>query len=356
MNALIRFLLLLIVVLGLAFLVQQFRKQPAFTSTPAKTFDLGKTKTEEHWSESDLNIRRQLATQAQVSEKLITLNDVKFKNDFTDFLFIKTPSYSILTENKSFAFQNAFQTLTTFEKQFRQFFSPLIRIPKQKTMEVVFFDSQKTFDRFRSSIGVPAWVAGFYNPHQHRLFLFNAMDISKTVPFASHVKIPFRYQEILLPTLTGQMDQVISIMRHEASHQLCAHYNILPPEAASWLHEGLAVYCEKTQIGLPHRQYMTLLPYVPKVSISELMGAPHFSGMDEKQVFVAYIMSWSLVYYLMQNQRQAGFYQFIREMNKNPSASTNIQTLAKKLNTSSGQLEKDFELFMKQFSGSKYSK
>ncbi len=356
MNAFTRFLILLIVILGIAFLIQQFKQHPSSISTPGKIFHLGQIKTEERWSESDLKVRRQLANQAQVSEKLITLNDVKFKNDFPDFYFIKTPSYSILTENKSFAFQNAFQTLTGFEKQFKQFFSPLIRIPKQKTMEVVFFDSQKTFDRFRLSIGVPNWVAGFYNPDQHRLFLFNAMDISKTVPFASHVKIPFKYQEILLPTLTGQMDQVISVMRHEASHQLCAHYNILPPDAASWLHEGLAVYCEKTQIGFPHRQYMTLLPYVPKVSISELMGAPHFSGMDEKQVFVAYIMSWSLVYYLMQNQRQAGFYQFIREVNNNPSISTNIQILAGKLNLNSGQLEKDFELFMKQFSGSKYSK
>lgn len=350
-----RFLLILTIVLGAALLVQQFKKSSLNSSRPERKFYISKPLESGKWSEPQLKIRRQLALQAQVPEKIITKSDVEFRNDFPDFQFVKTPVYSILTENKSFAFQNAFQTLTGFEKQFRQFFAPLVHFQKEKAMEVVFFDSRKTFDRFRSSIGVPSWVAGFYNPNQHRLFLFNAMDISKSIPTALHVRIPLRYQEILFPTLTGQMDEVLSVMRHEGAHQLFAHYQILPPDAASWIQEGLAVYCEKSQIGLSHRQYMTLLPYVSKVSISQLMGAPHFSGMDEKQAFTAYVMSWTLVYYLMQSSHQQGFYQFIRETQKNSSASTSLEVLAKKLNMSSAQLEKDFELFLKQFAGSKLS-
>ncbi|MBI1884409.1 MAG: DUF1570 domain-containing protein [Chlamydiae bacterium] len=351
MKTLLRLTTLIAVIVGTGLFFENRKKEESSTRSLQVAFKksvIPSHPTSQTWDEKTLQLRHGLAMEAQVAEKFISLEDVEFKQDFPSFTFVKTPVYSILTEKKSFAFQNALQTLLSFETQFRGTFSMLLSGQRGLGLQVVFFDSEKTFQEFRRKNRVPEWVCGFYNFKDHRLYLYNALDITKSTSPLAHVKIPFRYQEILLPTLTGQMDQTLSLMRHEATHQLSAQYNILPKNVASWLLEGWAVYCEKAQIGLPHRQYMLLLAYLPPMKVSELMSIRSFLGLNENQALDAYATSWCLIYYLMQSPRQTGFYQFLKQVQNHPEESTQIAILARNLRTTPEQLEKDFQNFRRQ--------
>jgi hypothetical protein len=345
MNAWIKLLSIVVLILGAGLCVQKWRDvRPAAekeASLPTRT----------QWSEKDLKARKALSQESQIPESLITLEDISFKRDFPNFYLVKKKPYSILTEQKSFGFQNALQTLFNFENDFRRFFGGLIFRKSGKPLQVVFFDSQKTFNQFKNKIGAPSWSGGFYNFENHRLYLFNAMDISKTASPLSYAKIPLKYQELLIPTLSGQMDQTLSVMRHEASHQLFVEYGIIPEDAAAWLHEGLAVYSEKPQIGLPHRQYLTLLPFAPKIKIRELMQPFRFGGLDGEQAMAAYVMSWAAVSYLMRQERQPGFYKYLFQIRKNPALSQRPESLAKALGKTPDQMESEFEAFLKAQSG-----
>lgn len=348
MRPFFRILIILSVILGLAIVLQQFKRpnpvQTKIQKFPEETAEPYTLK----WDERTLQIRRKLAFEAQIPEKYITGNDVEFAQEFPSFQFVKTPIFTILAEKKSFAFQNAFQTLTQFEKQFQQFFLPLSASKKVSGLQVLFFDTEETFGKIRSKLKIPEWTAGFYSIIDDRLFLYNAMDVSKSKSAINYMRIPFRYQELILPTLTGQMDQVMTVMRHEATHQLLIHYNIVPMDAAAWLHEGLATFCEKPQIGLPHRQYMTLMRHIPIIPIHQLMQYKSFLNLGEDQALFAYTTSWAFIYYLMQPQRKNGFFKYLSEVSQNSAASSDTHLLAQKLGLKPEELEKDFQDFTQQ--------
>ena len=345
MNAWIKLLSIVILISGAGLCIQKWRDSKPAVEKEISSF------ARPQWSEKDLKARKALAQESQVPESLITLEDISFKRDFPHFYLVKKKPYSILTEQKSFGFQNALQTLLDFENDFRRFFGGLIFLRMVKPLQVVFFDSQKTFDQFKNKIGAPSWSGGFYNFENHRLYLFNAMDITRTASPLAYARIPLKYQELLIPTLSGQMDQTLSVMRHEASHQLFVEYGIIPEAAAAWLHEGLAVYCEKSQIGLPHRQYLTLLPFAPKIKIRELMQPYRFGGLDGDQAMAAYVMSWAAVSFLMQQQRQPNFYKYLFQIRKNPALSQRPEALAKTLGKTPEQMESEFQAFLNSQSG-----
>ena len=312
------------------------------------------TKNEKNaWTQEDKTLRTQLAQKFSLPKKFVSYHDVLFYKEFPSFAFVKNSTYSIMTEKKSMPFKNAYTALNVFSKHFMQRFRPLIAKHTKKNLEVVFFDKKDTFEQFKAKIQAPKWAEGFYHFNHKRLYIYNSLDINKTSSVLPYVRVPFKYKEILVPTLSGQMDQVLTIMRHEGAHQLFDHFHILHPKFHSWLHEGFACYSEKPQIGMAHRQYQLLLGLLSPLSVKQLTSLQHFGQLNQMQALQCYASSWCLVYYLMQPSRKNLFFNYLVHLRKKSSQSNqfsggNIGELSKFLKTTPDKLEQDFKNFASQ--------
>ena len=264
----------------------------------------------------------------------VTSRDVRFHAEFPRFHFVKSPPYTVITDESYGEVQKILGVLTSLREQFRGAFGVLIGKDTQlQDIDVVFFGSEETFHNYAQRVA-PSFVnsAGFFSSGDNRLALLNQLGTSRYTQARGHLDERAR-------TLRGNADagqQLAALrsdiaseaksmnerlIRHEGAHQLFHAYRILSRYGLepTWLTEGLAQYCETPYIGHYHavladrvvraRRAGRLLPLK---TLLNHRGASGFFAFDEGDTELAYAESWALVYRLMQDDFRARFFDYLR--------------------------------------------
>ena len=264
----------------------------------------------------------------------VTPRDVRFSAEFPQFHFVKSPPYTIVTDESYGEVQRILGVLTNLREQFRSTFGPLIKKDGElQDIHVVFFGSEEAFHHYALRVA-PSFVnsAGFFSSGENRLALLNQLGSSRYTQARGHLEERARAlggnadagQQLaaLRSDMTFEAKSMNErVIRHEGAHQLFHAYHIdsgygLEP---TWLTEGLAQYCETPNIGRYHfvladrviraRQAGRLLPLKTLLNHRNPSG---FFAFGEGDVELAYAESWSLVYRLMQDDFRAKFFDYVK--------------------------------------------
>ena len=264
----------------------------------------------------------------------VTARDVRFSTEFPRFHFVKSPPYTIVTDESYGEVQKALGVLTDLREQFRHHFAPLIRQADElRDVDVVLFGSEDTFRAYALRVA-PLFVnsAGFFSSGENRLVLLNQLSTSRY--FQARDRLEERSRQYhdspdagpqlaaLRSDVTAEAKSINErLIRHEGAHQLFHAYHIhsrygLEP---TWLTEGLAQYCETPEIG---RYHATLAQRVtraqkagqllPLKTLLNHRNASGFFALGEGRVELAYAESWALVYMLMQDGSRPQFFDYVK--------------------------------------------
>ncbi len=264
----------------------------------------------------------------------VTPRDVRFSAEFPQFHFVKSPPYTIITDESYGEVQRVLGVLTNLREQFRGTFGSLIKKDGElQDIDVVFFGSEEAFRNYALRVA-PSFVnsAGFFSSGENRLALLNQLGTSRYTQARGHLDERARAfggnadagQQLaaLRSDITSEAKFMNErLIRHEGAHQLFhayhvhSHYGLEP----TWLTEGLAQYCETPDIGRYHsvlanrviraRQAGRLLPLKTLLDHRDASGFFAFGGGD---VELAYAESWALVYRLMQDDFRASFFDYVK--------------------------------------------
>lgn len=264
----------------------------------------------------------------------VTSGDVRFSAEFPRFHFVKSPPYTIITDESYGEVQKALGVLTSLREQFRDTFGPLIKQDSElQDIHVVFFGSEEVFHNYALRVA-PSFVnsAGFFSSGENRLALLNQLGTSRYTQARGHLDERARmfggyadagpHLAALRSGITSEAKSMNErLIRHEGAHQLFHAYRIhsrygLEP---TWLTEGLAQYCETPDIGRYHsvladrvvraRKAGRLLPLKTLLNHRDASG---FFAFGEGDVELAYAESWALVYRLMQDDFRASFFDYLK--------------------------------------------
>jgi hypothetical protein len=264
----------------------------------------------------------------------VTSRDVRFSAEFPRFHFVKSPPYTIVTDESYGEVQKTLRVLTDLREQFRHHFAPLIRREDElRDVDVVFFGSEDAFRTYALRVA-PSFVnsAGFFSSGENRLALLNQLSTTRYFQARNRLEERSRhYQDspdagpqlaALRSDITSEAKSINErLIRHEGAHQLFHAYHIhsrygLEP---TWLTEGLAQYCETPEIGRFHatlaervtraRRAGQLLPLKTLLNHRDASG---FFALGEGRVELAYAESWALVYMLMQDASRSQFFDYVK--------------------------------------------
>jgi hypothetical protein len=264
----------------------------------------------------------------------VTPRDVRFSAEFPQFHFVKCPPYTIVTDESYGGVQKILTVLTDLRQQFRSTFSPLIKKDTElHDIDVVFFGSETTFRNYALRVA-PFFVnsAGFFSSGENRLALLNQLSTTRYTQAEDRINDRSRrvseatdnglHLASLRSDITSEAKSMNErLVRHEGAHQLFHAYHIhsrygLEP---TWLTEGLAQYCETSEIGRYHtvladrviraRKAGHLLPLETLLNHRDSSG---FFALGEGNVELAYAESWALVYMLMQDNYRGHFFDYVK--------------------------------------------
>ena len=264
----------------------------------------------------------------------VTARDVRFRAEFPRFHFVKSPPYTIVTDESYGEVQKILGVLTSLREQFCGAFGPLItKDGGLQDIHIVFFGSEEAFHNYAQRVA-PSFVnsAGFFSSGENRLALLNQLGTSRYTQARGHLDERARAfggnadagQQLaaLRSDITSEAKSMNErLIRHEGAHQLFHAYRIqsrygLEP---TWLTEGLAQYCETPDIGRYHslladrvvraRQAGRLLPLKTLLNHRDASG---FFAFGEGNTELAYAESWALVYRLMQDDSRARFFEYVK--------------------------------------------
>jgi hypothetical protein len=264
----------------------------------------------------------------------VTPGDVRFSVEFPQYHFVKSPPYTIVTDESFGEVQKILVLLADLREQLHQRFAPLIKQDGElHNIHVVFFGSEEAFRKYALRVA-PSFVnsAGFFSSGENRLALLNQLGTSRytdaqvRLDERSHRLSNFADAGPQLAALRSDMTSEAKSMnerliRHEGAHQLFHAYHVhsrfgLEP---TWLTEGLAQYCETPEIGRYHatlagrvmraRKAGQLLPLKTLLNHRDPSG---FFALGEGNIELAYAESWALVYMLMQDERRGRFFDYVK--------------------------------------------
>jgi hypothetical protein len=264
----------------------------------------------------------------------VTPRDVRFSAEFPQFHFVKSPPYTIVTDESFGEVQKILVVLADLREQLHQRFAPLINQNGElHNIHVVFFGSEEAFRKYALRVA-PSFVnsAGFFSSGENRLALLNQLGTSRyanaqvRLDERSHRFSNFADAGPQLAALRSDMTSEAKSMnerliRHEGAHQLFHAYHVhsrfgLEP---TWLTEGLAQYCETPEIGRYHatlagrvmraRKAGQLLPLKTLLNHRDPSG---FFALGEGNIELAYAESWALVYMLMQDECRGRFFDYVK--------------------------------------------
>ena len=264
----------------------------------------------------------------------VTPRDVRFSAEFPKFHFVKSPPYTVVTDESFGEVQKILMVLADLREQLHQHFAPLIKQEGDlQNIHVVFFGSEEAFRKYALRTA-PSFVnsAGFFSSGENRLALLNQLGTSRYTD--AQVRLDERSRRLSNfadagPQLAALRSDITSeaksmnerLIRHEGAHQLFHAYHVhsrfgLEP---TWLTEGLAQYCETPQIGRYHatladrilnaRKAGQLLPLKTLLNHRNPSG---FFALGEGNIELAYAESWALVYMLMQDDFRARFFDYVK--------------------------------------------
>jgi len=264
----------------------------------------------------------------------VTSRDVRFSAEFPQFHFVKSPPYTIVTDESFGEVQKILVVLADLREQLHRRFAPLIKQDGElRNIHVVFFGSEEVFRKYALRVA-PSFVnsAGFFSSGENRLALLNQLGTSRYAD--AQVRLDERSRRFSNfadagPQLAALRSDMTSeaksmnerLIRHEGAHQLFHAYHVhsrfgLEP---TWLTEGLAQYCETPEIGRYHatladrvlhaRKAGQLLPLKTLLNHRDPSG---FFALGEGNIELAYAESWALVYMLMQDEFRGRFFDYIR--------------------------------------------
>jgi hypothetical protein len=264
----------------------------------------------------------------------VTPRDVRFSAEFPQFHFVKSPPYTVVTDESFGEVQKILVVLTDLREQLHRRFAPLIKQDGDlQNIHVVFFGSEEAFRKYALRTA-PSFVnsAGFFSSSENRLALLNQLGTSRYTD--AQVRLDERSRRLSNfadagPQLAALRSDITSeaksmnerLIRHEGAHQLFHAYHVhsrfgLEP---TWLTEGLAQYCETPEIGSYHatladrvtraRKAGQLLPLQTLLNHRDPSG---FFALGEGNIELAYAESWALVYMLMQDNFRARFFDYIK--------------------------------------------
>jgi hypothetical protein len=264
----------------------------------------------------------------------VTPGDVRFSAEFPQYHFVKSPPYTIVTDESFGEVQKILVLLADLREQLHQRFAPLIKQDGElHNIHVVFFGSEEAFRKYALRVA-PSFVnsAGFFSSGENRLALLNQLGTSRyanaqvRLDERSHRFSNFAEAGPQLAALRSDMTSEAKSMnerliRHEGAHQLFHAYHVhsrfgLEP---TWLTEGLAQYCETPEIGRYHatlagrvmraRKAGQLLPLKTLLNHRDPSG---FFALGEGNIELAYAESWALVYMLMQGECRGRFFDYVK--------------------------------------------
>ncbi len=264
----------------------------------------------------------------------VTPGDVRFSAEFPQFHFVKSPPYTVVTDESYGEVQRILGVLTNLREQFRGTFGPLIKKDGElQDIHVVFFGSEGAFHHYAMRVA-PFFVnsAGFFSSGENRLALLNQLGTTRYTQargrlderaraFSGNAEAGQQLAALRSDITSEAKSMNERVIRHEGAHQLFHAYHIdsgygLEP---TWLTEGLAQYCETPTIGHYHfvladrviraRQAGRLLPLKTLLNHRNPSG---FFAFGQGDVELAYAESWALVYWLMQDDSRAKFFDYVK--------------------------------------------
>jgi hypothetical protein len=255
----------------------------------------------------------------------VTLADVQLFEEFPTFKFAKFPPYTFVTDESFGTIEQILQQLLRLRRQFIEHFAPLIREPSlPRNIQVVFFARQDKFKEYAQAVE-PLFVnsAGFYCVAQNRLAILNQFGSRRYNDLSEKIDSGLTEDTDAARKNLNRLAQAITqrSINHEGAHQLFYAYGIHSPSGAepTWLKEGLAQYCEPSEVGAIHPELARRVAELHRtgklIPLPELLthhSATGFVGFPKERAEAAYAQSWALVYFLMQEPTQAKFFEFIK--------------------------------------------
>src|ERR1035437_2657041 len=111
----------------------------------------------------------------------VTPRDVRFSAEFPQYHFVKSPPYTIVTDQSFGEVQKTLVVLADLREQLHQRFAPLIKQDSElHNIHVVFFGSEEAFRKYALRTA-PSFVnsAGFFSSGENRLALLNQRGTSR---------------------------------------------------------------------------------------------------------------------------------------------------------------------------------
>jgi len=299
----------------------------------------------------------------------ITDDDARLAAEFPAFHFRKVPPYSLVTDESYSEVERTLRILTELRRQFEDHFAALHSPPTQPlAAQVVLFAREDAFREYarRTAPGL-AGSAGFFRHADHRLVLLNQLGSRQYTEFQS--RLTDRWQRVAAEPraqqhLAAWRSHVTlearslneRLIRHEGAHQLfhaCGIHSAAGIEP-TWLTEGLAQYCEPTEIGRRHpalaARLLALQHAATLIPLRELLNhrtADGFFDFGQDRVESAYAQSWALVYWLMQPPRRERFHSLLQHYRQSADFDPDpAETLARHLGASVAEIERDWRAFL----------
>ena len=267
--------------------------------------------------------------------------DVSFQLEFPSLRMLRRPPYTMLTDEPPMCAERYLKALQILEADFRRRFGVLndgLGLPDH--VQVLLFSDEDAFrDYQRKVMGRHANVPGFYISRQQRLVLFDQRHASGLGEFLEHLDfqcgkadVRARTEEAAAQIRLQYLSQATALLhqaelgnqrllRHEGAHQLFHASGVLAEETTSgWLDEGLAVWCEQTDLGALNfscaEMVQSSLGRWRWFTLAELVNRrePGGHGFCDTTWHrdLAYAEAWSLVRLLMRPRYQAQFFAYLR--------------------------------------------
>jgi len=314
----------------------------------------------------------------------VTRQDLALFEQFPNFHFAKVPPYSIVSDAPYADVERTVKLLTQLREQFERHFAVLIR-PNHalQNIQVVFFSAEEPFRSYARKVAPPfVSSAGFYSASENRLVLLNQLGTAQFLNVQDRLTQQRRALDsrpdidpndrhlasTRLATVKSEMTYAAKAMterlvRHEGAHQLVAAYGIQSRYGVepTWLSEGLAQYCEPSEIGAYHRALAERLIKARDdhrlLALSTVLNhrdAAGFFTLGEPNIETAYAESWGMTYFLMQDRHRTKFLNYIkslRDINSDAAAITAYKAdpetlLLRALGTDSNTLETQWQQFL----------
>ncbi len=294
----------------------------------------------------------------------------------------ETGHYRVFSDASPHEVQHLVETLADLHAQFRQAFTPLLDDPARSpvTIQVLFFNRESDYRDYLRRVA-PALAAsdGCFLPAENRLAILNQTgragfararqpldprqhQLAGAADTAQRLQAAARSDQRRDAATEEARASTDRLIRHEGAHQLFHAHGIESkfPVEPTWLTEGLAQYCEPSQLGAIHgplvkslrraRDAGTLVPLTTLLNHRDPAG---FFALDDAHCNVAYAESWALVWLMMRNHRP-GFFDLIRHyrgIQTADAANTErkrdpVATLTGALGADASQLESEWQTFL----------